>query len=47
VRGDEQEEAWRWVEPILRAWERDASPLPTYPAGSAGPVVAGEAFVGV
>jgi len=47
VRGDEQEEAWRWVEPILRAWERDASPLPTYPAGSAGPVAAGEAFVGV
>ena len=38
VRSDEQEEAWRWVEPILRAWEReDPTSLLGYAAGSAGP----------
>ena len=25
VRSDEQEEAWRWVEPILDAWQQDSS----------------------
>ncbi|MEO8484810.1 MAG: glucose-6-phosphate dehydrogenase [Betaproteobacteria bacterium] len=43
VRSDEQEEAWRWVEPILRAWERENDagnrPLP-YEAGSTGPAAA-------
>ncbi len=24
VRSDEQEQAWRWVEPILEAWQHDA-----------------------
>ena len=38
VRSDEQEEAWRWVEPILRAWEReDPTALLGYAAGSTGP----------
>lgn len=37
VRSDEQEQAWRWVEPILDAWERDPSSLKTYAAGSWGP----------
>ena len=23
VRSDEQEEAWRWVEPLLRHWQQD------------------------
>ncbi|GAA4419493.1 glucose-6-phosphate dehydrogenase [Acidovorax lacteus] len=37
VRSDEQEEAWRWVEPILQAWRNDpAGPRP-YAAGSWGP----------
>ena len=40
VRSDEQEEAWRWVEPILRAWEHEDTqglrPL-RYDAGSDGP----------
>ena len=37
VRSDEQEEAWRWVEPILQYWKNDpAGPRP-YPAGSWGP----------
>ena len=37
VRSDEQEEAWRWVEPILEYWKHDpAGPRP-YPAGSWGP----------
>ena len=43
VRSEEQEEAWRWVEPILRAWERENEasngPLP-YDAGSSGPAAA-------
>ena len=43
VRSDEQEQAWRWVEPILRAWERDndvsGGPRP-YPSGTWGPAAA-------
>jgi glucose-6-phosphate 1-dehydrogenase len=43
VRSDEQEQAWRWVEPILQAWEQDnevsGGPRP-YPAGSWGPAAA-------
>jgi glucose-6-phosphate 1-dehydrogenase len=40
VRSDEQEEAWRWVEPILDAWRKDAAGLKTYAAGSWGPPTA-------
>jgi glucose-6-phosphate 1-dehydrogenase len=40
VRSDEQEQAWRWVEPILEAWERDSGDLKTYAAGSWGPAAA-------
>jgi glucose-6-phosphate 1-dehydrogenase len=41
VRSDEQEEAWRWVEPILRAWDRDVGGGPRpYPAGTWGPAAA-------
>ena len=40
VRSDEQEQAWRWVEPILQAWEKDpAGPRP-YAAGTWGPAAA-------
>jgi glucose-6-phosphate 1-dehydrogenase len=37
VRSDEQEEAWRWVEPVLEAWRSDPSPPKVYAAGSWGP----------
>jgi glucose-6-phosphate 1-dehydrogenase len=40
VRSDEQEQAWRWVAPILEAWEKDGSSLKTYAAGSWGPPAA-------
>ena len=37
VRSDEQEQAWRWVMPILQAWEEDEEGPRTYTAGSWGP----------
>ena len=37
IRGDEAEELWRIVEPVLHAWENDEVPLEEYPAGSGGP----------
>lgn len=37
IRGDEAEESWRIVEPILAAWAADMVPLTSYPAGSTGP----------
>ena len=37
VRGDEAEEAWRVVTPVLEAWRQDLVPLEEYPAGSSGP----------
>jgi glucose-6-phosphate 1-dehydrogenase len=37
VRGDEAEEAWRVVEPVLAAWREHRVPLEEYPAGSDGP----------
>ncbi|MER5476435.1 glucose-6-phosphate dehydrogenase [Streptomyces sp. NPDC002734] len=37
IRGDEAEESWRVVEPVLSAWERGLVPLEEYPAGSDGP----------
>ncbi|GAA0755669.1 glucose-6-phosphate dehydrogenase [Ideonella azotifigens] len=40
VRSDEQEQAWRWVEPILDAWEGNPSDLKTYAAGGWGPAAA-------
>jgi glucose-6-phosphate 1-dehydrogenase len=40
VRSDEQEQAWRWVEPILHAWAHDPHPPRAYAAGSWGPPAA-------
>ncbi len=40
VRSDEQEQAWRWVEPILAAWAADATGPRPYMAGSWGPAAA-------
>lgn len=37
IRGDEAEESWRIVEPILERWATEQTPLVSYPAGSAGP----------
>lgn len=47
IRDDEAEEAWRIVEPLLDAWERDLVPLADYPAGSSGPVELPEPEPGV
>jgi len=40
VRSDEQEQAWRWVGPVLDAWAADAEPPRSYAAGSWGPAAA-------
>jgi glucose-6-phosphate 1-dehydrogenase len=40
VRADEQEEAWRWVEPILEHWAADTSGPRPYAAGTWGPSAA-------
>ena len=37
IRGDEAEEAWRVLTPVLQAWADGRVPLEEYPAGSAGP----------
>lgn len=41
IRGDEAEESWRIVEPIIAAWRENAVPMLEYPAGSAGPKLEG------
>ncbi|MFI2283603.1 glucose-6-phosphate dehydrogenase [Nocardia beijingensis] len=37
IRGDEAEESWRVMTPIISAWSRDAIPLDDYSAGAPGP----------
>jgi glucose-6-phosphate 1-dehydrogenase len=37
IRGDEAEEAWRIVTPVLEGWSRDVAPLEEYEPGSTGP----------
>jgi glucose-6-phosphate 1-dehydrogenase len=37
ARGDEIEEQWRIVDPVVEAWETTADPPQPYPAGSQGP----------
>jgi glucose-6-phosphate 1-dehydrogenase len=37
VRGDTAEQCWQIVEPVLKAWAKDAVPLEKYDAGSGGP----------
>jgi glucose-6-phosphate 1-dehydrogenase len=37
TRDDEVEAQWRICDPILQEWASEDGPLPTYPAGSAGP----------
>lgn len=38
IRGDEAEEAWRVLNPVLQAWADGRVPLEEYPAGSDGPI---------
>ena len=40
VRSDEQEEAWRWVEPVLDDWKTSTQPPRMYAAGTWGPSAA-------
>ncbi|WP_027015996.1 glucose-6-phosphate dehydrogenase [Comamonas composti] len=40
VRSDEQEEAWRWVQPLLDYWSADGRGPHFYPAGTWGPEAA-------
>jgi glucose-6-phosphate 1-dehydrogenase len=41
MRDDEIEALWGIIDPILTAWRQDTStPIPQYPAGSAGPAEA-------
>jgi glucose-6-phosphate 1-dehydrogenase len=40
VRSDEQEEAWRWVEPIMEHWRNDSTGPRPYSAGTWGPSAA-------
>jgi glucose-6-phosphate 1-dehydrogenase len=37
MRRDEVEAAWRWVDPIIEAWNSLGTAPETYPAGSSGP----------
>jgi glucose-6-phosphate 1-dehydrogenase len=37
IRGDEAEESWRVVTPVLAGWANDLVPLQEYAAGSDGP----------
>ena len=37
MRRDEVEEAWRWCDPILKAWEATGQPVHGYTAGTWGP----------
>jgi glucose-6-phosphate 1-dehydrogenase len=46
TRGDEVEEAWRVVMPILEGWDRKKPVgFPNYPAGTMGPEIASNAFI--
>ncbi len=40
MRCDEVEAAWKWVDGILAAWDRDGTPVHAYAAGTDGPVQA-------
>jgi len=40
VRSDEQEQAWRWVEPVLNAWQDESTGPRIYAAGTWGPAAA-------
>jgi glucose-6-phosphate 1-dehydrogenase len=37
IRGDEAEEAWRIIDPVMHCWHADEVPMVEYPAGSDAP----------
>ena len=37
IRGDEAEEAWRIIDPVMHAWTAGNVPMQDYPAGQAPP----------
>jgi glucose-6-phosphate 1-dehydrogenase len=37
IRGDEAEEAWRIIDPVMNAWTAGAVPIQEYPADQAPP----------
>jgi glucose-6-phosphate 1-dehydrogenase len=37
IRGDETEESWRIIDPVMKAWAADAVPMQEYSAGTAPP----------
>lgn len=39
---NEVEHSWKWIQPILEAFDNQSLPLHTYPAGSTGPTAADE-----
>lgn len=39
---NEVELSWKWIQPLLEAFESNLLPLHTYPAGSTGPEAADE-----
>ena len=40
IRGDEAEEAWRIIDPVMAAWAAGDVPLQEYAAGTAPPAAA-------
>jgi glucose-6-phosphate 1-dehydrogenase len=40
TRNDEVEEQWRIIDPVVQAWQQSPGDLPSYPAGSQGPLEA-------
>jgi glucose-6-phosphate 1-dehydrogenase len=45
IRGDEAEEAWRLIQPVMNAWAAGDVPMQSYPAGAL-PTEAGWSFAG-
>ncbi len=37
ARRDEIDEAWRWIDPVLKGWESGTTPMPVYAPGQNGP----------
>lgn len=45
MRSDEVEEAWRWTDTVIRAWEKVKQPSEPYTAGTEGPKTAQQLMV--
>lgn len=42
ARRDEVDQAWAWIDPILKTWEEGTTPIPVYTPGQNGPEAADE-----